>query len=282
MKKKIIISGICGFLGNRLKELLTEEFQVLGIDIKESINGNIKVFSSTDLADITTQPDYIVLCHAAVSSGTHSESIDLLFSVNVKLTEEIINKFPNAKIIYISTASIYRTNGHSVEEDTIDDPINNYSMSKYWAEKLVSKSRRASIIRISSLFGINMKENTIIPNYVNQALNNNKIDVWGGGKRIQNYIHVDDVCLLIKKIIYNHEKIDGKILLAVSNKEYSNLELAKLIAEFTKAKIEFVNKDESLSVKYNNKKTRNLMSWSETKDFSSEIKKYILWKQEQY
>jgi nucleoside-diphosphate-sugar epimerase len=207
---------------------------------------------------------------------------DLLFKVNVQLTEEIINKFPNAKIIYISSASIYLSSGNLIEEDTIDCPTNDYSISKYWAERLVLKSRRASIIRLSSLFGRNMKENTIIPNYVDQALKNNKIEVWGEGKRIQNYIHVDDACSLIKKILYHHEICVDKILLAVSNKEYSNLELAKIVANVTQAKIEFVNQDDSLSFKYNNKKTQDLLSWSSTLDFNNEIRNYISWKQKQY
>lgn len=281
MKKKIIISGINGFLGNRLKELLSKEFQVFGIDINESNDGEIKVFSSNDLINITVDPDYIVLCHAAVSSGTISLEIDLLYKVNVKLTEEIITKFPNAKIIFISTASIYHIDGKLIDEDTVDSPINDYSISKYWAERVVLKTKRAAVIRLSSLFGINMKENTIIPNYVNQALKNNKIEVWGKGKRQQNYILVDDVCMLIKDVIANHQKVVNKILLAVSNREYSNLELAKMITDETKSTIEFVNEDNSVSLNYNNKKTQNLLNWSPNSDFSQEIAKYITWKQKQ-
>lgn len=281
MKKKIIITGINGFLGNRLKELLTKDFELFGIDIKESNDGEIKVFASTDLANIPVEPDYIVLCHAAVSSGTISLALDMLYQVNVKLTEQIIIKFPNAKIIFISTASIYQMDGKLITEGTADSPKNDYSISKYWAEKVVFKSKRATVIRLSSLFGINMKENTIIPNYVNQALKNNKIEVWGEGKRQQNYILVDDVCMLIKQTIANHDVVVDKILLAVSNREYSNLELAKIVADETKAIIEFINQDDSISLHYNNKKTQNLLNWSATSEFSKEIAKYITWKQKQ-
>jgi nucleoside-diphosphate-sugar epimerase len=89
MKQTVLISGICGFLGNRLQELLSEEFQIIGIDITAFTDSNIKVFSSNDLQHITIQPTYLILCHAAISSGTHSEEIDLLFKVNVKLTEDV-------------------------------------------------------------------------------------------------------------------------------------------------------------------------------------------------
>ena len=281
MKKKIIISGINGFLGNRIKEVLNEEFHLFGIEIKESNDGEIKVFSSKNLADITVEPDYIILCHAAVSSGTISLETDLLYRVNVKLTEDMITKFPNAKIIFLSTASIYYMDNKLINENTIDSPTNDYSISKYWAEKLVLKTKRAAVIRLSSLFGINMKENTIIPNYVNQALNNNRIEVWGDGKRQQNYIFIDDVCLLIKKVIVNHKRALNEVLLAVSNREYSNLDLAKIVANKTKSVIEFINQDNSISLNYNNDKTQNLLNWSADSDFNEEIIKYIEWKLKQ-
>lgn len=282
MKKKIIISGINGFLGNRLKELLNNRFQICGIGSEESNDGEIKVFSSSDLDNITIEPNYIILCHAAVSSGTISLETDLLYKVNVKLTADIITKFPTSKIIFISTASIYHMDGELINEDTINCPKNDYSISKYWAEKVVLQTKRAAIIRLSSMFGINMKENTIIPNYVNQAIRNNKIEVWGEGKRQQNYILVDDVCMLILDVINNHEKVVNEILLAVSNREYSNLELAKIIAKETKAEIKFVNQDNSISLNYNNKKTQNLLNWSSKTDFTQEIIKYITWKEKQY
>ena len=282
MKKKILISGINGFLGNRLKELFIEDFQLYGIAKKAYIEDEVAVFSSNDLNKINIEPDYIILCHATISSGTMHQENDLLYAVNIKLTQEIINKFSNAQIIYISTASIYHINGELITEETIDSPINDYSISKYWAEKLVLNTKRASIIRLSSLFGINMKENTIIPNYVNQAINNNRIEVWGKGNRKQNYIFIDDVCLLIKKVITNPKEVLNKVILAVNNREYTNLELAKIIANKTEAVIDFIKNDNSISLNYNNDKTKKLLNWSSNSNFNQEITKYIEWKQKKY
>lgn len=281
MKKKIIISGINGFLGSHLKVFLNADFQVYGIAKEESLKTEVKVYASNNLANIDIDPDYLILCHAAVSSGNLNQENDLLYNVNVKLTEKIINKFKKAKIIYLSTASIYNINGEIITENTIDNPKNEYSISKYWGEKLVLKTKRATVIRLSSLFGTNMKENTIIPNYVNQALKNNQIEVWGKGKREQNYIVVDDVCLLIKNVIENHEKAINNILLAISNREFSNLELANIISNETNATVKFINQDNSLSLNYNNKKTQNLINWRSNSDFKLEIIKYITWKQKQ-
>jgi UDP-glucose 4-epimerase len=282
MKKKLFITGINGFLGKKLKQILSKEFQLFGIDINESNNEPIKVFSSDNLSEINIEPDYIVICHAAVSSGNISLETDLLYDVNVKLTRDIIAKFSKSKFIFISTASIYHIDGKLISENTIDSPTNDYSISKYWAEKFVLETKRGVIIRLSSLFGTSMKENTIIPNYVNQALNNNQIEVWGKGKRNQNYTHVDDVCRYIIKSIEAFEIVKGKVLLAVHTEEYSNIELAKIIAEATHSEIEYKNEDSAISLHYNNEETCKLLNWNPISDFKEEIQNYIKWKQRQF
>jgi UDP-glucose 4-epimerase len=282
MRKTIIISGINGFLGNRLKEILKGKFNIYGIAKEESFNENSITFSSKKLEEITLKPDFLILCHAAVSSGTTCQSNDLLYDVNVKLTDRIISKFNTSKIIYISSASIYNPNEGVISEKTTNSPTNEYAISKFWAEKLVLKTKNAVVIRLSSLYGINMKENTIIPNYINQALSNNSIEVWGDGNRKQNYIFIDDVCNLVLKTLFLHDKVSNETLLAVNNGEYSNLDLAVKISEITKSKIEFIKEDNSISLYFNNKKTQSLLNWAPQANFEQEIINYIKWKQKQY
>ncbi|MES2417277.1 MAG: SDR family oxidoreductase [Bacteroidota bacterium] len=281
MKQAIIIAGINGFLGNRLKEILKEYFTVYGIAKEECFDGDNHVFSSSAIEEITIKPDFLILCHAAVSSGNISQSNDLLYDVNVKLTERIISKFNTSKIVYISTASIFDHGKDTITENTIDNPGNEYAISKLWAEKLVLKSGNGVIIRLSSVYGANMKEYTIIPNYVNQALSKNRIEVWGRGNRKQNYIFIDDICKLVWKVLSLHDRVCNQILLGVSNLEYSNLELATIIAEFTKSKIEFIKEDNSTSLSYNNKKTQQLLSWLPEANLKHEVINYIKWKQKQ-
>lgn len=282
MKQTVLITGINGFLGNRLKEILKDKYKVYGIAKQETSFDDIIIYSSSQLEKITIDPDYLILCHAAVSSGRKEQDHDLLYNVNVKLTSDIINKFSCSRIIYISTASIFNNRQGVISESTIDSPINEYSISKLWAEKLVLKTNRAVIVRLSSLFGIDMKENTIIPNYVNQGLNKEHIEVWGEGNRFQNYILVDDVCAMLIKVINNYNSVLNQICLAVNFREYSNLELAKIIAAETNATIKYVNEDNSISLNYNNEKTQILLDWKSTSNFKEEIIKYIRWKRKQY
>jgi UDP-glucose 4-epimerase len=128
------------------------------------------------------------------------------------------------------------------------------------------------------VFGENMKENTIIPNYVNQAMKNGVIEVWGNGKRRQNYFHVSDAVAYIEKIITN--KIEG-VLLGTSSKEFSNIELANIIRKETSATVKLVNSDNTKSFAFDNKLTREILGITSEKEFTNGIKEYIYWKQKQ-
>ena len=281
LKKRILITGIKGFLGSKLVNSL-HDYELFGLGTKDEFFGGIQVFSSGNLQVLDLKIDVVVICHAAVVSGNTVVSNDVLYEVNVSLTEKIVNKFSNAYIIYVSTTSVYEINRDMLTEHSNVCPQSNYGLSKLWAERIVLLNKKASVLRISSMFGIEMKENTLIPNYVNQALKDKEILVWGTGERLQNYIHVDDVAKYINLMIEAKDKVSGQIILGVSLREYSNLEIATMISKITKAKIKFVNQDNSKSLAYNNEFSTTLLNWEPNIGIEERLQKYIEWKQKKY
>jgi len=281
LKKRILITGIKGFLGCNLVNSL-RDYQLFGLGTKDESFEGIQVFSSGNLEVLNIKIDVVIICHAAVVSGNTVVSNDLLYEVNVSLTEKIVNKFTEAYIIYVSTTSVYEINKNILTEHSNVCPQSNYGLSKFWAERIVLLKEKASVLRISSMFGIEMKENTLIPNYVNQALKDKEILVWGTGERLQNYIHVDDVAKYINLMIEAKDKVSGQIILGVSLKEYSNLEIATMISKITGAKIKFVNQDNSNSLAYNNEFSTTLLKWKPNIGIEERLQKYIEWKQKKY
>lgn len=276
---KILITGIKGFLGSNLIKFFKEkEYELYGLGTKEEVFNGIQIYNSEDLDSIKVIPDTIIFCHAAVASGNTILSNTILFDINVSLTERICDKFYDSSVIYISTASIY-----SDEEDIITEisnlrPQSNYSISKLWGEYILKLNKKATIIRLSSLYGIGMKENTLIPNFINQAIDNNIIEVWGDGSRLQNYVHVEDVAKLIKMIVLQHNSLFGEILLGVSQIEYSNFQIAKIISNITNSEIVFINEDKSRSLTYNNDSTTGLIGWKSEQKIEEKLNDYIKWK----
>jgi len=275
---KILITGISGFLGRYLIKKLSKH-ELVGIDINDEIIDNVIVHSSKKINDIDFSPDFIIMAHAAVASGNYSPTTDMLFDVNVQLTKIIIEKFKDAKIIYVSTASIYKLDGNIITENSPIKPISEYAISKLWAENIVLQTKQACILRLSSMYGIGMKENTLIPNYINQAINDKKITIWGDGSRQQNYISVDDVVTYISKIIDNFVHCTNKILLAVSLQSYSNKDIATTISMIVPTDIIYEREDKSISIYYNNEKTTTILNWKPNSNLNEKIAEYIKWKQ---
>lgn len=277
---KILISGHKGFLGSVLVNHLYLSHDIIGISkTKGKPNNRVKEFKSAEIIQIKDKPDVVIMCHAAVSSGSTTIETKSLFDSNVAFTTELINQFSDAYFLFISSISVYGNQSICLTEASPVSPMTEYGISKLWGEQIVKKTERSGILRLSSLYGENMKENTIIPIYVNQALKNKVIEVWGNADRKQNYFHVLDALAYIEKIITKQKE---GVFLGTFSKEYSNIELAKIIGNETGASIKLVDSDIIYSLAFDNTKTRQVLEIKREKDFVLGIKEYINWKQKQF
>ncbi len=275
---KLLITGINGFLGKNVLHFFKDKCDVKGISREPQKLEGIEVYGSKNLNEITFEPDFIVMCHATVSSGLNKAGIIDLFETNVNLTKQILEKFAHSKVIYLSTVSVYKSSIEAITENSEILPKTDYAISKFWGEQIVRTHKNSIILRVSSIFGKNMRPNTIIPNYVNQAINNKEIQVWGDGSRIQNYINVTDVVNYIQAIIENFDQFNKSIFLGVSGKEYSNIELANIIADILGANILFVKEDLSQSYRYDNSFTKKSLKLAKEMSIDEGLEKYILWR----
>lgn len=273
----ILITGISGFLGSYLAEKLSKEHSVIGLYHLNKSNLIADITCFDNLESIKNIPDVIVMCHAAVSSGITNVDKNTLFEVNVDFTKKILQKFLGVKMIYISSVSVFGSKKEIIQENSFTDPQTEYALSKLDAENEVKKNNNTSIIRFSSLYGNGMKENTLIPNYCNQALESQTIKVWGDGSRLQNYIHIDDAVNLIEKVLDHQSEIAFSVL-GTYSKEYSNNEVAKIISTLTNARIEYVNQDTSTSFQFDNTMTQKILNWQPKKDLEFGLKNYLEWK----
>ena len=278
---KHLITGSSGFLASNLYANSSNysDYELTGRTNNRITELNANFINSTELFKINRSYDTIFHL-AAQLAGKNTSSKDL-FDANVNLTKELVTKINYKKFIYASSVSVFGQNEKNEvlnEDSRILNP-EEYGISKYWGEQIVKSSPEFSIIRFSSIYGPNMNENTLIPIYINQALNYGLITIWGDGSRKQNYIHVNDAANLLLKA-KDSEK--NGIYLGTQTKEYSNLEIAEIIAGYTSTKIDFKGTDYSSSFFYNNDKTRSLMKWEPQIDIEKGIIDYIKWKEKQF
>ncbi len=277
----ILITGVSGFLGSSLAELLLSKYTIVGIKGPSNTSvkiGGIKIYDN-NIGSIIEKPEIVIMCHAAVSSGNSVVDNESLFKANVKFTEQVINLFPNSYHLYISSVSVYGLEERLINESSHLNPETGYAVSKVWGEKIAQSKIGSGILRLSSLYGPGMKNGTLIANYVDQALNIGKIQVWGNGERKQNYLHVEDAVLYIESMF---KKRQEGICIASSQREISNKELANIINSITGAPIEYSDTDNSASRYINNEISRNRLEIKREKDLTEGIKDYILWKKRRF
>ena len=101
-----------------------------------------------------------------------------------------------------------------------------------------------------------------IPNFINQALNNKNITVFGNGEQTRSFCYIDDTVEGIYKLLISNYKLSVNI---GNPKEYSINDLVKVI----KSKINTNSKTIYLDLPENDPKTRkpsidlamNILQW---------------------
>lgn len=274
----LLVTGAAGFLGSCVVDSFQNSHSVIGVyNRTRPIGSAAKFIQSLDELQIT--PDVIILCHAAVSAGSIQRTLNDLEQSNVEYTKEVATRFPNVPTVYISTVSVYES-ADDANEDSPVNPQTAYAQTKLEGEKIVLQNPKSAIVRLSSLYGAGMKPGTLIPNYVNQALETGSVDVWGMGTRKQNYIHVLDVVNLLDKIMSGNH-FGQQIYLGTSNGSHSNLEVAQIVSGKTGSAIRFVNQDASKSASYDNSFTRKSLNWEPRINLEDGISGYIDWLKKQ-
>ncbi|WP_010182809.1 NAD-dependent epimerase/dehydratase family protein [Aquimarina agarilytica] len=280
---KIAIVGANSFLSQVLLNKLVDSHSLIQVYHKKKDKLN-KCISSQQIDDFLKEKpivDYVYFIASYINFDEKAESIHKIYKTNVALLKMISDTFTNAKIINTSSVSVYKNINSVINEDTILEPASSYGMSKLWAELIVKKHKSGGCnVRISSIFGENMKMNTFLPIIIKQAIENNSIEIYGKGDRKQNYIHVNDVAEVLVKALSLDKDYN---LLAVGSKSYSNLEIANFIKEILpKTKIVFFSKDTTPSFFYDNSKTNMILGLLPNTNFKEKLRNTILWIQKQY
>lgn len=263
---RILITGASGFLGASLKNLLE--------------NQGIKVSSFTRNAPVWPDVENIQsVFHVAARVAYGLDDSPALYEDNVVLTRNVCQRFPEAKINFASSVSVFGMGKGKVISENTDVNCNTpYPLSKLWAEAYIKQHFAWSITRFSSIYGPGMQETTFIPRVVHQALTKGEIVIWGNGQRKQNYIHVADAAGLM--VLANQAPENG-IFLGVGEQEYSNAQVAEIVAGITGTKVKFQGEDPSPSVHYSNEKTKAVLNWKPAITFETGLAQYIEWKKRQ-
>ena len=146
---------------------------------------------------------------------------------------QVIKSMPSKRFIQISTDEVYGSieNGSWVESEPLL-PNSPYAASKASAELLVRSYTQTygldtRITRCSNNYGPNHYPEKLIPLFITNILRNKKLPLYGSGLNVRDWLHVDDHCQGIHKVLFSEKS--GEVFNIGGGEELTNLEITKLI-----------------------------------------------------
>src|SRR3989339_112845 len=277
-KNRIIITGGKGFIGSHLiKNLTAKNYKnLLSIDKHKSKNQSTKTvvgdFFDTKILNNTLQKDDTVI-HMACSS--------------VPALSETDKEKQVKKVIYFSSGgTVYGNYGkRAIKETDAQNPFNAHGAMKLAVEKYLQVFSHVHglnyiILRPGNPYGRtidNHKNQGIIDIFLKKITNNEPLEIWGDGKIVRDYIHINDLTGLIIKIIEN--EVNNEIFNAGTGIGTSINELIKIIKKTTGKNITVNYRGtRNFDVKYNIlniEKAKKLLNWQPRINIEQGVKMHV-------
>lgn len=284
MEKKCLVVGANSFLGRAVVEQLLEKgSRVEGVFHQNRANllPQVVCHSMEEIWQLSNDYEelYLISAHVPNNQDEGAAQLAKLHEVNVQLPQRIVTHFSQAKIIYSSSVAVYGERQKVVHEDSVIQNPSPYGKSKWQGEQCIKEAQKYAIVRISSMYGVGMKEHTFLPNSIKQAIQQQTIPIWGAGSRAQNYIYVQDVA---NYLLLAAAEVENGIYLAVDELSYTNLEVAKIIQEQVDCSIKMFGEDHSSSYYYQNQITNQKLDYAPPKKLKQNLTTIIQWLKKKY
>jgi dTDP-glucose 4,6-dehydratase len=275
-KKKILITGGCGFIGHHFVEHVHKntDWDIIILDkLSYASNGferlrdtdtlydnRVKVFTidlilplSKGLIKEIGKIDYIVHMAAETHVDNSIKNPKLFIENNINSTYNLLeyarNHLPELKIFfYFSTDEVFgpALNNTLYKEWDRHKPTNPYSASKSAAEQICISYENTyntplMIVNVMNAFGERQHVEKFIPLCIKKLLNNEKIYIHSYPDKKKSgtrfYIHGRNIAAAVLFLIKNGE-IGEKYNIS-GEREVSNLDMAKYIAKFMNKKLNY-------------------------------------------
>ncbi len=139
----------------------------------------------------------------------------------------------NIRFIQVSTDEVYGSieKGSWTEEWPLQ-PNSPYSASKASGELLARSYNKTHgmdivITRCSNNYGTHHFPEKLIPLFITNLIEGKKVPVYGNGKNVRDWLHVDDHCRGIYSVLMNGKS--GEVYNIGGGRELTNLEITDLI-----------------------------------------------------
>lgn len=303
---RILITGGAGFIGSHMTDrLIAEGHQVIAMD-------NLVTGDLANIAHHRSNPNFEYI-HHDISNHIHvagpldwvlnlaspASPIDYLefpiqtLKVGALGTHNALGlaKAKGAKFLLTSTSEVYGDPlVHPQHEEYWGNvnpigPRSCYDEAKRFAEAITYAYHRAHgvdvrVVRIFNTYGPRNRVNDgrVVPTFINQALRNEPITVFGEGQQTRSFQYVDDLIEGIRRLM---ETQFTKPVNIGNPTELTIFEFAKLILRLTGSQSEIVYKplpqDDPKTRRPDNSRAKEVLGWEPRVAVEEGLMKTIDW-----
>ncbi|MDO8486495.1 MAG: dTDP-glucose 4,6-dehydratase [Candidatus Staskawiczbacteria bacterium] len=317
---KILVTGGCGSIGSNFIRYWLSKYSKDRITNLDKLTYAGHLSSTSDFAknsnykfvkaDICNQNvvnevmrEVDVVVHFAAETHVDRSIIgpQIFLQTNVLGTQVLLDAALKAKIKlfhYVSTDEVFgslllKPKSLKFNEKTPYNPHSPYSASKAASDFLVRAYHTTyglpiTITNTSNNFGPFQEPEKLIPRFIINLLNGQKIPLMGKGENIRDWIYVLDhvraIDMVIQKALKN-SKIIGETFCVGANSEKSNLEITKTLLKLTgnnSQMIQFVGHRLGHDLRYaiDAAKIKKVLGWEPEYKFEIWLEKTVKWYQE--
>ncbi len=265
----ILITGGCGFIASNFINYYFDRFNgnIINIDAmyycasEMNVNENIRNshrykfikgnICSYDLVfHVLNEYKIDAIVHFAAQSHVQNSFADALQYtqdniVGTHTLLEACRKYGKiTKFIHVSTDEVYgqslvNDNEEKKTESSILCPTNPYASSKAGAE-LIAQSYYHSfkmpiiITRGNNVYGKNQYPEKLIPKFISQLKNNEKVTIQGDGTHVRAFLNVFDVCKAFHLILEKGSIGEIYNIGSDDDSEYTVLQIAQILIKLIK------------------------------------------------
>ena len=304
--KTVLVTGGAGFIGSHLCGFLLDKgYQIIAMD--NLITGGIK-----NIEHLRSNNNLKFINHDVSKHIVVNESLDFVMHFASPASPVDYQKIPiqtlkvgslgthntlglalakKAKYVLASTSEVYGDPLVNPQPESYWGNVNPigvrgcYDESKRFAEALTMAYHRihnvdTKIVRIFNTYGPRMRkeDGRVVPNFINQALKNKPITIYGDGKQTRSFCYVSDLVEGIYKLMLSD--LNEPVNLG-NPEEHSIFEFAEIIKGITKTKSKIVFKPLPVDDPHvrcpDIAKAKKLLKWKPKVELKEGIIKTIEW-----